>query len=77
MKKKNDDENIEIKSRDLNSSEEFDKIYNIRTPKIQNQIKPIFSNRQNSIGNSPDIIKINNDNKMKSISGGLPHSIYN
>jgi len=36
MKKKNDDENIEIKSRDLNSSEEFDKIYNIRTPKIQN-----------------------------------------
>jgi hypothetical protein len=34
MKKKIDEEIIEHRSREQNSSEEFERIYNIRTPKI-------------------------------------------
>ena len=33
MKKKYDEENIDLKFRDKNSSEEFERIYNIKTPK--------------------------------------------
>lgn len=38
MKKKYDEENIELKYREKNSSEEFERIFNIRSPKTLKQI---------------------------------------